>query len=245
MYKPRARGIDILPYALPGVTGLVIGLSVFWFRLVMGFCFVDSDDSDAGSSRSRLSRKHFSGDAEDFAEWKFTFLSYLRRKGLHTYLKRRPRMPGTLEVYKATVRATYDPASIAALGDANAQDEWVTEKANEDRDKALERYHTHVAKSTRIFDLLVEHVHGEAALIVRDHQDDPDGNQVWLALEEEYGESDDGTRIILERKLQNGQVFDDGTGRSGMMEGDSVKEFIRRLNHLRTRVMAVIPDGER
>ena len=70
MYKPRARGIGILPYALPGVTGLVLGLSVFWFRLVMGFCFVDSDDSDAGSSRSRLSAKHFSGDAQDFAEWK-------------------------------------------------------------------------------------------------------------------------------------------------------------------------------
>ena len=34
MYKPRARGIGILPYALPGVTGLVIGLSVFWFRLL-------------------------------------------------------------------------------------------------------------------------------------------------------------------------------------------------------------------
>ena len=33
MYKPRARGIGILPYALPGVTGLVIGLSVFWFHL--------------------------------------------------------------------------------------------------------------------------------------------------------------------------------------------------------------------
>ena len=48
MYRPRARGIGILPYALPGVTGLVIGLSVFWFRLVMGFCYVDSDDSDDG-----------------------------------------------------------------------------------------------------------------------------------------------------------------------------------------------------
>ena len=35
MYKPRARGIGILPYALPGVTGLVIGLSVFWFRLII------------------------------------------------------------------------------------------------------------------------------------------------------------------------------------------------------------------
>ena len=105
MYKRKRPVLGLLPYALPGITGLCIGITYWLFRLVMGFCYVDSDDGEPGGRRRSI-RRHFSGLREDYQEWKFVFQSYLRKKNLLKYLSPKPPTPPSFDDYSKSMKGS-------------------------------------------------------------------------------------------------------------------------------------------
>ena len=140
MYKRGRPVLGLIPYALPGVTGLCIGITYWLFRLVMGFCYVDSDDAEPGGRRRSI-RRHFSGLREDYQDWKFVFSSFLRSRKLLKYLVPKPPTPLRLADYISGIKDAMAPGEYQALG-ANADERRAAlrAKAVEARTKDQEFY---------------------------------------------------------------------------------------------------------